>query len=258
MPQPLDRFFLTYNPQATANIPIHRSVGFGIWGNEIPGEPVNGEPEFIQHAPPAGLLPLDESLLIQAGCDFSSGYFIDCSTNNTLEQFGCTSIYPVELNFEQQTGLALMGVCGRSTEDDELTPGDGIIISGCAFRERVGYLFQTGSGIVLVNDLEDLRQRFAPIESEAEAISYAQLATGLSAQFELAFSPYLVYLQSAIEDTWAKPVEGGYRVNLYHRPYCHCEPYVYSEISLQIDRDGTVSWLSVKPYAITTGFSCAD
>lgn len=257
-PGKLDRYFLTFNPHATAKIPLDRPVGFGLWDNEIPAEPVEGQPQFIAHAPPAGLVPLDDSLLVQAGCDLSSEYYADCSANSTLQSFGCSGIYPAELDFEQQAGLALMGLCGRSTQDDVLTPGDGIFLRGCAFREKMGYLFQTGSGIVLVNDLEDLRQRFASIESEAEAISYAQLATGLVARFELEPSPYLVYLQESIEDTWAEPLDGGYRVNLYHHPYCHCEPYVYSEVGLQIDRDGSITWLSAIPYALTTGFSCAD
>lgn len=257
-PSKLDRYFLTNNPQATAKIPINRPIGFGIWGNEIPAEPVEGEPQFIHHSPPAGLVPLDSSLLIQAGCDLSNEYYADCSANSTLQAYGCSGIYPADLDFEQQTGLALMGLCGRSTDEDILTPGDGIFLRGCAFREKIGYLFQTGSGIVLVNNLEDLRQRFAPIESEAEAISYSQLATGLVARFELEPSPYLVYLQNSIEDTRADSVDSGYRVNLYHQPYCHCEPYVYTEISLQIDRDGSISWLSAEPYALTTGFSCAD
>lgn len=257
-PRSLDKYLLTYNPQATAKIPIQRPIGFGIWGNEIPVQPIEGEPQFIHHPPPAGLAPLTSDLLVQAGCDLQWEYFADCSAVSSLQQFGCTTIYPMEISFQQQEGLILMGKCGRSTQEDWLTPEDGIILSGCAFREKIGYLFQSEGEIILVNNLEDLRQLFAPIESDAEAVSYAQLATGLAAQFEITLDPYLVYLQDRIEDTRADPVSDGYRINLYHRPYCHCEPYVYSEIILQVNRDGTIDWISVIPFALTTGYSCAD
>lgn len=257
-PRTLDYYFKTYNPEATAEIPIHWGLGFGIWGNEIPAQPIEGEPQFIHHSPPPGLIQLDSTLLVQAGCNLQWESFADCSAASSLQQFGCSTIYPMKIFFEQPEGLTLLGECGFRTDEDELTPGDGIIIYGCAFREKVGYLFQTGSEVELVNNTEDLRQRFAPIESESEAISYAQLATGLNARFDVSFDPYLLYLQARIEDTRVEPVSGGYRINLYHQPGCSCEPYVFSEIILQVNRDGTIDWLSAIPFALTTGYSCAD
>lgn len=256
-PRTLDFYFLEYNPLATADIPIHKSIGSHIWDDEIPAMPIDGTPQFINHVPPAGVTPLETDLLVQAGCEVK-GYYAECGPASPLQQFACSNIYTMEILFQQQADLALMGMCSRRTQDDEITSGDGIILSGCAFREKIGYLFQSGSAVLLVDNQEELRKRFAPIESASEAVSYAQLATGLKAQYDLAYEPDLLYLQTQIEDTRSEPADGGYRVNLYHRPSCSCEPYVFSVIILQIQRDGTIDWVHAEPFALTTGYSCAD
>lgn len=258
-PRSLDHYQLVYDPQATAAIPIQQSVGFSIWHGSIPAQPIENAPQFTNYSVPADLTPFGSDLLIQAGCEVSQWYGVQCSPESPLMKFDCTEItYSEKVYFQPQKDLALVGECWRETDDHEATPGDGIFLLGCAFLRKVGYFFQVGSQIKLVTDHDDLRSLFAPIESQSEAISYAQLVTGLDAVYGLSFEPSLLYLQDHLEDTRADLAGDGYRINLYHRPYCSCEPYVYSEIILHVYRDGSIIWETANPFAITTGFSCAD
>ncbi len=84
------------------------------------------------------------------------------------------------------------------------------------------------------------------------------MMTGLRAYFTWSFDPTLIYLQESIEATHVTEEEGSYLVNLYHTRGCGCEPWMTSEVIIQVDRDGTVTWKSAFPVYFTTGFSCAD
>ncbi len=99
---------------------------------------------------------------------------------------------------------------------------------------------------------------FVPLDSSAQALAYAQMLTGLQAVFAPAFDPTVLYLQATIQGTHVTEVEGGYRMNLYHTKICGCEPWMTSEVTLQVDRDGTLIWKSALPVYFSTGYNCVD
>lgn len=262
-PRALDAYGITYDPEAAAEIPLRRSASMPIWENALPVKPVEGGPLLVAHAIPDGLGPVDPEALTAAGCVPGIYGTIECAADSPLRAFPCDNVIqplavPEELLLAPQPGGAVVAECLTQTDDWEQAEGSGLYITGCAFRAWVGVIFDTRDGYVLVDTPEALRQQYAPIQSPAEAVSYAQLRTGLEADFFPRYDSSLLYLQEIINGTHVVEEGDGYRINLYHRPGCSCEPYVYSQVTVQVARDGTVEWISAEPYALTTGFGCAD
>jgi hypothetical protein len=110
----------------------------------------------------------------------------------------------------------------------------------------------------LLSTADSLKALFAPIESREEAVAYAQLMTGLIAQFTVDDDPNLLYFQDPIEGTQITEIDGEYRMNLFHFVSCFCEPWVNSEVEILVGQSGDVTWLGAIPISMTTGFSCAD
>lgn len=61
-----------------------------------------------------------------------------------------------------------------------------------------------------------------------------------------------------IDATRVEPAADGYRLYLFQFPSCGCEPWINSEVKLFVDHDGTITWVSARPWSMTIGFSCAD
>lgn len=262
-PRSLDAYGITYDPQAEAEIPFRRSAAMPIWENALPLQPVEVTPEFVRYPVPDGLRPVDSNEIIKAGCVPGIYGAYECAEDSPLRSYPCDHLIapiavPEELLLAPHPDGAVVAECITRTDNWETAEGSGLYITGCAFRGWVGYILNTGNGYVLVDTPEALRQQFAPVESAAEAISYAQMLTGLEADFDPAYDPSLLYLQERIVGTHA--VEEGeiYRINLFHRPGCFCEPYIYSQVTVQVGRDGALKWTGAEPYALTTGFGCAD
>jgi len=104
----------------------------------------------------------------------------------------------------------------------------------------MGYLFQTRGGSCWSITWRIYANRFAPSESESEAISYAQWLR-IDCPVRTRAQPYLVYLQDSIEDTGQTT---GWWVPRQPLPSAllHCEPYVYSEVSLQMTVTAVLTW----------------
>lgn len=254
-----------YDAKATPQFPIRQSVSWPIWGTAIPARPIKGKPKFIDHPIPKGLATADPAALTEAGCkryDMS----VDCDLSR-LGNFGCTDInYPDQVYFQPQPDLELVATCLTRTDGSESSAEDAVYLKGCPSTpyqqvdlDQVGFFFKTGEEYLLINKFEDLRDQFSPIKSAAEAISYAQLATGLRAYFrplfDTDFSYDRLYLQKKIDETRAVKTWNGYRVNLFHIPECICSD-IFSEVIIEVRRDGSIEWVSAKPVAIETSWSC--
>lgn len=254
-----------YDAKATPQFPIRQSVSWPIWGTAIPARPIKGKPKFIDHPIPKGLATADPAALTEAGCkryDMS----VDCDLSR-LGNFGCTDInYPDQVYFQPQPDLELVATCLTRTDGSESSAEDAVYLKGCPSTpyqqvdlDQVGFFFKTGEEYLLINKFEDLRDQFSPIKSAAEAISYAQLATGLRAYFrplfDTDFSYDRLYLQKKIDETRAVKTWNGYRVNLFHIPECICSD-IFSEVIIEVRRDGSIEWVSAKPVAIQTFRSC--
>jgi hypothetical protein len=255
----LEDYFLKFDEKATPNIPFPWSVTmWNIWGDTIPAMPVEATPQFISYPAPAELTNNAQDLFLQAGCK-EGEYLVECDPDSPLPAFNCQwwvgNLFSIP--FPATPELSPVVECPVEFEDWEKAPED-LYIMGCAFRMKQGVIFKENEAYILVNTVRQMKELFGPIESATEALSYAQLMTGLSARYELSFDPTLLYLQASIEGTHVTEEAGSYSMNLYHTRWCGCEPMMTSEVILQVDRDGTITWKSARPVWFTTGYSCAD
>ena len=251
---------MNYDPQATPRIPPTGSVSMMIWGEAIPATPVAATPQFVLHPPPY-LSENDPNLLAQAGCEISP-HTLDatCAPDSPLNQYGCFFLtYPEWIHFKKPAPeVSLVATCYQYIEDPEDAPQGAIHIVGCAFKKIPQYIFQVQGEYVSVDTIQELQELYLPLESAAQALSYAQLRTGLHAYFDLSYDPTLLYLQDTIESTQVTEIAAGYRMNLYHKTGCSCEPWITSQVILEVGQNGEVAWKEAKPVYMTTGFGCAD
>lgn len=90
---------------------------------------------------------------------------------------------------------------------------------------------------------DELRDAFAPIECDAEALAYAVAATGLAAVYDLEtrLHPGYEYFVDRLEETRVVPDgNGGYRVHLFHKKIFGCGPKPVSAVEVVVSRDGIV------------------
>jgi len=123
---------------------------------------------------------------------------------------------------------------------------------------NASHIIMVGDEYVRISSPQELKDFFEVIESPAEALNYAELRTGLIAQFEHEYDPDLLYFTDTITGTQVTLTEDGYRMNLFHYEYCSCEPYINSEVDILVSDDGEVSWLKARPISMTIGFGCTD
>lgn len=258
-PRGLAHYFLKYNPKATPDMPPAYSISsWDMWRSIIPATPVAATPQFIAYPPPAELATNAQDLFIQAGC-VSDQYNIACPPESPLSRFDCRRIFTdlSWLAYPAAQDISLVAQCFTKIDYREKAPDD-LYFLGCAFQSKAGYIFKIQEEYVLANTIEQMQELFLPIESASAALSYAQMMTGLRADFTPSFDPTLLYLQASIQGTHVTEVDGSYIMNLYHNHECGCEPWITSEVMLQVDRDGTITWKSARPVYFTTGYSCAD
>jgi hypothetical protein len=257
-PREMEAYGFVYDPQATPRIPPGSSRSFPIWGTELPARPIDGEPLLISSQPPASLSD-PRPLLREAECQVDAYGSVTCPPGSPLAALGCESIgLPSDATPELGAERTPLGICYAVPPDEEQPAPDYLYRAGCAFRRNAAPIFKTADGYALLRTLGELRDFFAPIESPQEALTYAQLATGLQARFSFEPDPSLLYFQDILQGTQVDPVEDGYRINLFHFQTCFCEPWVNSQVALLVETSGEVTWLGALPLSMTTGFSCAD
>ena len=249
---------MAYDANATPNIPPRYSVSWWIWGNAIPATPIESTPQLVSNPPPE-VQSNSEALLLEAGCEKSSSYDVQCAQDSPLKAFDCFFMTdPREIYFKPTEDFSLVAGCDIWTEDWENPPEGTIYISGCAFKFSQGYIFKTNEKYVLIDTIEKLNDLFLPIDSTTKALSYALMRTGLHAYFDFSYDPILLYLQDSIEGTHIIEDAGGFVMNLYHSQSCGCEPLITSKVDIRVDRSGKITWTAAAPVYMTTGYSCAD
>ena len=151
-----------------------------------------------------------------------------------------------------------MAICKIETEEHEAAKTNGLYLSGCAFRTENRYIFQVDGEYVLVSSLEELKQLFVPIDSPEQAVSYAQLVTGLDATYDFTYDSTLMYFHEILLATHVTQRGDAFEMNLFDFVECSCEPLFNNQITIRVDRDGQVTWVDAVPIYMTTGWSCAD
>jgi hypothetical protein len=83
-------------------------------------------------------------------------------------------------------------------------------------------------------------ERFAPVETPAEALSFASALNRAWPDYELDLSAGLELLQSTIEATNVKQTPEGYVVRLFDRNRCGCGDHETSAVDFLVTRQGEV------------------
>ncbi|PLX06950.1 MAG: hypothetical protein C0596_12480 [Marinilabiliales bacterium] len=124
--------------------------------------------------------------------------------------------------------------------------GDCLNFSGGMMPLCVNILIFKGGEYNIIDSKDELRETFAPIESEEEALSYvcAYTNTYPMYEFDLPFR-YRRYVWKLYK-SHAKKVEGGYEVLTYDYQTFGCGPHNHYSIVSFVDFNGNVSLLKQK------------
>ena len=164
----------------------------------------------------------------------------DCA-EGTLAELGCDRIF-VE---DQLAGLgAPAAVCWKFSYEK--------LPSNEFFRGPQGFIplherfvvFRNGK-FELVRNMSELKERFAPVTSPSQAISYAVAATGLQVGFGNTFDPKLRYFVETVEDTFVISEADGFTVNnLLDYKGFGCGPHPTYFVNVKVMTDGSVTELN--------------
>ena len=258
-PRNMEAYGLEYEPDSNPNLPPSFSLCLSIWpGRGLPLTTIEGTPTFVARSAPEFQFSAEENLR-EVACSQGEGSDIQCQGDSPLSVFACDFLLGTRGVYSDIGPVqGLIAACGVSPENWEEPPEAYLYRVGAAFRRDIAYIFLVDGGLQLVRTPAQLKELFAPIDSPAEAINYAQLATGLLASYRLAPQPEYLYFYDPVDATRTEPTARGFRLFLFHSQDCGCEPWVNSEVELLVDRDGTITWVGARPWSMTIGFSCAD
>jgi hypothetical protein len=245
---------MVYNENATLEIPPAGSNAMLFWGQALPVMPVESTPEFISYPTPQP--PSDSGdYLVQEGCRLNEYGFIACPQDSPLSQFGCDYFHePQGIDSGLGPNIPLVATCEKETEEWEAAKAGGVYLSGCAFQREIHYIFNNEDDYVLVSS-EESSKTWLPIDSPAEALSYAQLVTGLEAFYGFTYDPTLMYFAESVEGSHVTQTDGGFEMNLFNFAACSCEPWINSQITIRVDQAGLVTWVDAVPVFMTTGWA---
>jgi hypothetical protein len=258
-PRHMEAYGFEYDPSAEPVLPVFDSVCMPIWrGMTLPLRSIGGEPFFFARPTPEAVFSTEKNL-IMLGCMDGESSDLYCRVDSSLLDYDCETLFNVP-GVYADTGpvQGLTAICGSSPASRD-EPRDAYLYrTGAAFMQDIAYFFLVDNSLRLIKTPSDLMELFTPIKSPEEAVNYAQLVTGLVAEYQLVPQPEYIYFYDPVDATRVETTTEGYRVFLFHYPGCGCEPWVNSEVELLVNRDGKITWLGAKPWSMTIGLSCAD
>ncbi|NPV77354.1 MAG: hypothetical protein HPY59_13410 [Anaerolineae bacterium] len=175
-------------------------------------------------------------------------YFRVCAPQSPLGRLGCRQVFRPPESLGGLTPSIPLLVCRvEPAQGESLLQDEYIVNQGCSKAFYLRYVIGREGSYQLIRNIADLKAVFAPIETPAEAISYAAAATGYTPFFGHQPQPGLRYFVNRLEETHAVESSQGYRVNLVDERVCGCGPHTVYGIEITVTRDGEVSAGSPQP-----------
>jgi hypothetical protein len=212
---------------------------------EITGK---GSPEVINHPKPD--LTTDIQPFIDAGCGGENLYVMECAADSPLRTLGCDFLSATTLSGGLDPPYPA-AICLRRESSGEPPDPSSFKMTGCLMPLYQAVIVAVDGEFRLVSDPDDFQAYFEPIESEDEALSYAQLVTGLNAVYgrEVAQESSYIYRVDRIEDTHVVKTDEGYVVNLFSgaEPLCGCGTHTFYQRDVLVQPDGQVGIIQSTP-----------
>lgn len=150
-----------------------------------------------------------------------------------------TAIYtPSDLLGGLNPRLPLAVASTITFDDDPEVPS--VYRESCMATNNVRYLVVVDDEMLLIDSAEKLKELYAPIESEVEALSYAVAVTGLSALYDLDTQPRLKHLNKPLEESHSTYDGEVFHVHLFDTNICGCGPHITESVEVTVRQDGSL------------------
>jgi hypothetical protein len=210
--------------------------------------PPGAVPQVINHPKPD--LAGDIQPFVDAGCSGENLYVMECATDSPLRELGCDFLRATMLSGGLDPAYPV-AICVRRESSGEPPDPSFFKMTGCLMPLYQAVVIAVDGEFRLVSDPDDYPAYFEPIESEDEALSYAQLVTGLDAVFgrEAVQESSYIYRVDQLEDTHVVKTDDGYVVNLFSgaEPLCGCGTHTFYQRDVLVRPDGQVEIIQSTP-----------
>ena len=203
---------------------------------------------IINHKEPD--LRVDFSVFQNAGCDPNGYGSYDCDEKSQLFEIGCNSISLDDLlgGFTPEYPIVRCENFVSNEIDFEFSPTDCLteaVFQSGTYCERL-VVFKD-SNYLIVNNLSELQNIFAPVSLEEEALGFALVSTKNYAEYGQTYKNKLFYYVQNLEDTHVDPVDDGYLVHLFYTRGPGCGPFDTEAVDLKVTFEGLVDEISRTP-----------
>lgn len=206
---------------------------------------------IINHEKP--VFSIDTPSFESLGCppSASPGGFNECSDNSTLRTIGCFGVF---------TPDSLLGGLNPTYPLIECALDDNnyLYTSGCLANFNIGLVAYIDGDYKLIDSESKLRNTYAPIESDEEALSYALAGTGLLAYYNLNISDEYEYYVDKLEDTFVTKDGEDFLVHLYDYRLCGCGQHETYSVDVRVTHTGYIEQIRKELVYRDTSQMCID
>ncbi len=148
----------------------------------------------------------------------------------------------------------------RMEVEDKVLNVDHVTVGSYIYQPEGSYFYRSGgllpvlfryvifqdNHFVLIENEDELRKVFVPLERPDEALAYVQAVTGLESLYDLKFDPQYEYFVDVVEDTHVDQVADGYLVYLYRQDVLGCGPHPTYQVTFHVTSEGIIQQREVK------------
>lgn len=188
-------------------------------------------------------LTVDISPFIKAGCVKEKNY-LSCPSINLEEKYSCNRI---ALPSKYLGGLLpKVPIVECTFWKKNWTTDEGIILKGCVapILNLNKYIVLINGEFKLINNKEEFKQFFAPVETPEEALSFVVALTNSYPMYDIKIPPRYVVFKSKIEATYVKEISEGFKVHLFDYQLCGCGPHLYYAVDYLVTNTGEIQEIS--------------
>jgi len=196
----------------------------------------------IIEAKPKPNLSVNIQPFIDAGCVKENGH-LNCSCIGLEEKYSLrTIVQPSEF----LGGLSpKVPIVECTFEQENYSADEGIVHKGCLAFIFNKYIILENNSFRLINNGEEFKQFFAPVETPEEALSFAVALTNSYPSYNITIPEQWDVFVSKIEETYVQETPEGFHVHLFRHSFCGCEHPDFA-VDYLVTRTGEVSVISTQ------------